>query len=54
MRDVSPAVGVMVVWFILEDEMRAQNDEQTNYYAKATRQVKTTKQKTKTKLRTIL
>ena len=40
-RSASLAVGVMVVRFILQDEMRAQNDKQTNYFAGATKQGKT-------------
>ena len=44
-RSASVAVWVMVVRFILQDETRTQNDEQTNYYAGATRQGKTTEQK---------
>ena len=42
----SLAVGVMVVRFILQDEMRAQNDKQTNYFARTTKQGKTKKKKT--------
>ena len=48
-RSASLAVGVMVVRFILQDEMRAQNDEQTNCYAGATKQGKTTKKTKQTK-----
>ena len=40
-RSASLAVGVMVVRFILQDEMRAQNDKQTNYFAGTTKQGKT-------------
>ena len=41
-RSASLAVGMMVVVrFILQDEMRAQNDKQTNYFAGTTKQGKT-------------
>ena len=40
-RSASLSVGVMVVRFILEDEMRALNNKQTNYFAGTTKQGKT-------------
>ena len=40
-RSASLAVGVMVVRFILQDEMRALKNTQTNYFAGTTKQGKT-------------
>ena len=40
-RSASLAVGVMIVRFILQDEMRALKNKQTNYFAGPTKQGKT-------------
>ena len=40
-RSASLAVGVMVVRFIVQDEMRALKNKQTNYFAGTTKQGKT-------------
>ena len=42
----SLALGVMVVRFIPQDEMRALNDKHTNYFAGTTKQGKTNEKKT--------
>ena len=44
-RSASLAVGVMVARFSLQDDMRALNDKQTNYFAGTTKQGKTNKKK---------